>query len=561
MKKRFKKKVNIKLVIAFVFGMVVTMVIGYSATIQFNSQDVHYNNTDSGLVSTNVKSAIDEIDSACESRKSQCPDSKKCFTDTFHTTFGDDYYKLKSITSTGAQYIDTGYVPDADTGYFIDFSTRSTDTSDLVIFGSYMSANVKVFFDQKYNSSNGMQVYGDMGTSVSSKITVGTDRVHAYLNYLDSSNLEVNQDRTDFSSGKSSLGNITRSIYLFAYHDSSASYKSKLTMVEFEITQDNEIVRRFTPCMRKSDMKPGMCEEFEGIFYPSATSTDFYPGPLSDDRGNEVFKVGDYVQMNSHYNCPTNIPNTYTGSTISSLCSGTNKKQLNLWRVISISDNNTIELVSEYTTNAITFNGTIGYRKYIDGLNFISGYFQNETYSRMARSAGYSGNVQTPVLEHNTSAWGSPNYYDSNYQKGQCIIQENGSTADYFESMNHIQQISYERQGIGDIGYTDDTTKINAVYGTISAPKHGTSTNTGYFLASRSYVYSSNTCKYNITNVTANGTIDRQQPYLITGNNTSITNASISSTVRPVITMYSYVIPFTGAGTKANPYIINRPSA
>jgi len=112
--------------------------------------------------------------------------------------------------------------------------------------------------------------------------------------------------------------------------------------------------------------------------------------------------------------------------------------------------------------------------------------------------------------------------------------------------MNHIQQISYERQGIGDIGYTDDTTKINAVYGTISAPKHGTSTNTGYFLASRSYVYSSNTCKYNITNVTANGTIDRQQPYLITGNNTSITNASISSTVRPVITMYSYVIPFTG---------------
>ena len=52
---------NIKTVIAFALGLTISGVTVYSATILFASSEVSYDNTNSGLTSTNVQGAIDEI--------------------------------------------------------------------------------------------------------------------------------------------------------------------------------------------------------------------------------------------------------------------------------------------------------------------------------------------------------------------------------------------------------------------------------------------------------------------------------------------------------------------
>lgn len=61
--KKIKKFLSgkVKLIVAFVFGLVVTSTLVYATTILYSSDEVSYDNSLSGLVSTNVQGAIDEL--------------------------------------------------------------------------------------------------------------------------------------------------------------------------------------------------------------------------------------------------------------------------------------------------------------------------------------------------------------------------------------------------------------------------------------------------------------------------------------------------------------------
>lgn len=74
--KKVKKltKGNFKLVIGIIVGMVIAGTTVYAATI-ISGNDVSYSNTTSGLKSTTVQEAIDEI---YEKSKTHCPDGYKC---------------------------------------------------------------------------------------------------------------------------------------------------------------------------------------------------------------------------------------------------------------------------------------------------------------------------------------------------------------------------------------------------------------------------------------------------------------------------------------------------
>lgn len=64
-KRKNKKDIRHYLIfiIAFLFGGIIALTIGFSATILYNSSEVKYNNTNSGMTSTNVQGAIDELKS------------------------------------------------------------------------------------------------------------------------------------------------------------------------------------------------------------------------------------------------------------------------------------------------------------------------------------------------------------------------------------------------------------------------------------------------------------------------------------------------------------------
>ena len=52
---------NIKTVVAFVLGLIISGTTVYAATILFNSNQVGYDNTSSGISATNVQDALDEL--------------------------------------------------------------------------------------------------------------------------------------------------------------------------------------------------------------------------------------------------------------------------------------------------------------------------------------------------------------------------------------------------------------------------------------------------------------------------------------------------------------------
>lgn len=63
MKRNFKKIItdNIKILIAFVLGVLISGGTVYAATILFAAKDVTYNPSNSNLQSTNVQDAIEEL--------------------------------------------------------------------------------------------------------------------------------------------------------------------------------------------------------------------------------------------------------------------------------------------------------------------------------------------------------------------------------------------------------------------------------------------------------------------------------------------------------------------
>ena len=67
-------KKNYKLLIAFLLGLIVSGTTVYAAILH-NSNEVSYNNRTSGLSSTTVQDAIDEINNVCNSR---CPEGYTC---------------------------------------------------------------------------------------------------------------------------------------------------------------------------------------------------------------------------------------------------------------------------------------------------------------------------------------------------------------------------------------------------------------------------------------------------------------------------------------------------
>ena len=93
------------------------------------------------------------------------------------------------------------------------------------------------------------------------------------------------------------------------------------------------------------------------------------------DKNNVIkFKLGDYVNMTPTKTSFT-VPMTLTGYTSDQTI---NPSELNLWRVIKINDNGTVEMVSEYVSSTkIFYRGQIGFTNYVGTLNYIAKQYEN----------------------------------------------------------------------------------------------------------------------------------------------------------------------------------------
>ena len=246
--------------------------------------------------------------------------------------------------------------------------------------------------------------------------------------------------------------------------------------------------------------------------------------------------VGDYV---SYTPTVTSYPTdtTYTGYSSSQTIY---PSELNLWRVLNINNDGTIDLISEYVSSTdVYFKGLTGYKNFVGYLNVLAEQYETEGITDGSRYFGYNG--QTEYITDTSMFTSTPPF--------GCItdgIAGNCTNTDYPNDPD-----DYEAYGGGDKLYTTDYDRVYTVLGTRIAYKVGTNTATLYWMASRSYIYSSaSNYRWNGRYVDTSGSSSSSSLYYYRSGSFKQNNGS--NALRPIVTLKSG-LNYVGAGTEGEP--------
>ncbi len=253
----------------------------------------------------------------------------------------------------------------------------------------------------------------------------------------------------------------------------------------------------------------------------------------SGDQSNTTLSLGDYVSYTPSKTSYTTVK-TYTGYTTTQTIK---PNELNLWRVISLNDDGTVDIISEYVSSTtVYFGGQTGYQNFVGYLNVLASQYENSTYTVGSRHFGYSG--QTLSI--------TSNKYFVNPAPWTCST--GGACT---PTPDH-----YEIYGGGDAGYLTDYDLVYDALNTRVAKKVGTSTATAYWMASRYYYYSSATYYgWSGRNVKTNGAVDNSL-YLYRYNSSSFSASYYGNALRPIVTLKAG-LTYTGSGTSSSPWVIS----
>lgn len=160
----------------------------------------------------------------------------------------------------------------------------------------------------------------------------------------------------------------------------------------------------------------------------------------------DYVSVGDYVSYTpsvSKYEIDVSL----TGSNYQTI----NPSELNLWRVIRINDDKTIDVVSEYLSSTlVVFSGKIGYTKSVGTLNKIASQYESDTYTVSSRAMGYNISTVEECDEVNGSACPTDNGYFTDYNlvnsavgTREAKIVGTSSAGNYWLASRYIKVANY----------------------------------------------------------------------------------------------------------------------
>ena len=237
--------------------------------------------------------------------------------------------------------------------------------------------------------------------------------------------------------------------------------------------------------------------------------------------------LGDYVSM-------TPTKSSYTTDTSKTGYSSTqtiNPQELNLWRVISLNSDGTVDVISEHVSStSIYFNGQVGYQNFVGYLNVLASQYENSTYTKGSRYFGYNGQTEYITDTSKISKRGVP---------WTCSTDKDGCTV--------------ESQGGGDTLYKKDYDLVNSTLKTLEASTVASSDSVSYWVSSRLYIF-----KTDIPPMwDVGGRIiskDSINVDMLMGLvNGTFHSVGRSNYLRPIVTLKSG-LKYTGSGTAEDPY-------
>ena len=404
--------------------------------------------------------------------------------------------------------------------------------NDSVIKGQVVSVNVDLSVELVVGSNKGMVPMKDEGLADALKGTGGESAC------VDANgNLSCQVYKITLKNKGSKIKNLKGTISLYNKDDDSYYENLKWRELSNETTV-------------KSDSKiHGMTNSIlmNGLTLSSGETKDYYIAVYvqeSDDEQNYYsdggrfsgtvtvkttngLDLGDYVKM-------TPTKSSYTTDTSKTGYSRTqtiNPQELNLWRVINLNSDGTIDVISEHTsTTRVYFSGKTGYLNLIGYLNVLASQYENSIYTKGSRYFGYNG--QTEYIT-DTSKFTNPAPWT-------CFTGE---------SCNPV-----ESQGGGDELYQKDYDLVNNAIGTLKATKVGGSF-TSYWIASRGYRYDSAT-KYGWRGLTISWGYLNTTVYFYYYDSSSFREEDDYNDLRPIVTLKSG-LKYSGTGTEEDPYTLS----
>ena len=209
-----------------------------------------------------------------------------------------NFKRVPWLESSGTQYINTGYIPNNETGLWIKCRKNNPTTATGLQIPFGMSGGTYIYplsinntYLQYswggYASTNGSYYYVDDGEPYESSLNFFNSKIVSFTS------LENNYSKTDTRT----LAAITRPLYLFTYNDNgTARYSLVGKVYRAKISQLDEVVRDYVPCVDEAGI-PCMYDlitqsayynigtkSFTGLFDTNASYTDYCTLGIISDR-------------------------------------------------------------------------------------------------------------------------------------------------------------------------------------------------------------------------------------------------------------------------------------
>ena len=208
----------------------------------------------------------------------------------------DEYTELYYLTADQGEYIDTHYYPNQRTKIFAKY--RVNDGNDYV-YGNDIDHETNIVALATNTALTKSVAYFGNG-----QITYTQDEdIHDFIQkksgvYLDDTNVGVYHNIEDFTTDSS--------LWVFRSHVADV-HPLDVSIYEFQIYEDNVLLKHYIPVRRKADGVLGMYEvvsrEFkENEYYPD--EYEFIPGPLAGygNQTGDMYKVLENGKFYMWYN-------------------------------------------------------------------------------------------------------------------------------------------------------------------------------------------------------------------------------------------------------------------
>lgn len=238
-----------------------------------------------------------------------------------------------------------------------------------------------------------------------------------------------------------------------------------------------------------------------------------------------MVSLGDYVSYiptSTSYTTDTSKTGYDSAQTI-------NPSELNLWRVLKINDDGTVDIISEYVSSTqVYFQGKKGYLNLVGYLNELAKQYENNNYTKSSRYFGYNG--QTRYITD-----------DSKFTYPASLTTSTSNN-------------NSESQGGGDILFSDDYNQLKKALDNTLTTKPGESNVAEYWMASRWYYYYSSTHYIWLARIMHySGQHNGNTMYGYDGS--SFHSYSLNYSLRPIVTLKAE-LTYSGKGTKESPIVL-----